>query len=471
MSTFDVALVGGGPRSTALLAALGCAARRDGRRRWVAVIDSLPDGAGTVWRHDQSSSLLANSVVSQVAVGGFPTLGDWGGADLAADAFPSRRAVGAYLRAAAGAIDEAIGPGIRVERISAMVRAAVQDGDHWRLELAGSTRRTVRADAVVVATGSGCPPMVATDPDGATRPLDAVPAGADVFVAGLGLSFHDAVSVLTEDRGGTYRSHDRGRRYLRSGREPRIMATSRSGLPVPPKAVGSAADPYHPDPLEQAELAAFRAPDGDLRAAIMTALRRRLLDRGVGAARLAAMSSDGIDIADWVAGRAFESATADAREFAQTVERTVDDFVAAVPALSARQLGALEAVGARLTSGPPPERFHKLEALLRAGVVRILPPDTSPGAAWSIRAYAPAPTPPFPLCRRDGTGWPLDPDGRILVRSGDNRCPGEMPPLAVLGEAASFPLGGGLPGPASRARLAAESDAVIAGLLAPMAPP
>jgi hypothetical protein len=63
------------------------------------------------------------------------------------------------------------------------------------------------------------------------RRLDELSHKATIAVEGLGLTAHDVVSQLTVGRGGRFR-RDRGRlRYLRSGREPRIVLYSRSGIP------------------------------------------------------------------------------------------------------------------------------------------------------------------------------------------------------------------------------------------------
>ncbi|MGW1379289.1 FAD/NAD(P)-binding protein [Streptomyces sp. NPDC002446] len=70
------------------------------------------------------------------------------------------------------------------------------------------------------------------DPDA----LDRIPPGARVLVRGLGLVFIDCLALLTEGRGGRYHRTSEGRlRYLPSGREPRLYAGSRRGVPLPPK--------------------------------------------------------------------------------------------------------------------------------------------------------------------------------------------------------------------------------------------
>lgn len=75
-----------------------------------------------------------------------------------------------------------------------------------------------------------------------THPGDAdlsnIPSSETVIIRGLGLSFNDYVSELTLGRGGSYMINDDGSlSYQPSGREPRIVAGSRRGIPYYPKAV------------------------------------------------------------------------------------------------------------------------------------------------------------------------------------------------------------------------------------------
>ena len=61
--------------------------------------------------------------------------------------------------------------------------------------------------------------------------LDRLSDVATIAVEGLGLTAHDVVSQLTVGRGGRFARRRGGLRYLRSGREPRILLHSRSGIP------------------------------------------------------------------------------------------------------------------------------------------------------------------------------------------------------------------------------------------------
>ncbi|MFE1538452.1 nicotinate-nucleotide--dimethylbenzimidazole phosphoribosyltransferase, partial [Corynebacterium bovis] len=73
---------------------------------------------------------------------------------------------------------------------------------------------------------------------GADQDLSSLAAGAEVIVRGLGMGFTDAVTLLTVGRGGRFvrdAAARSGLRYVPSGREPRIVASSHRGYPFLPK--------------------------------------------------------------------------------------------------------------------------------------------------------------------------------------------------------------------------------------------
>lgn len=69
--------------------------------------------------------------------------------------------------------------------------------------------------------------------------IDSIPAGANVIIRGLGMSFFDVLILSTVERGGRFVEDESARgglRYEPSGREPRFLATSRRGYPFLPQA-------------------------------------------------------------------------------------------------------------------------------------------------------------------------------------------------------------------------------------------
>ncbi|MEG9246858.1 FAD/NAD(P)-binding protein [Arthrobacter sp. Soc17.1.1.1] len=124
--------------------------------------------------------------------------------------------------------------------------------DPWRILLDDGSR--LHVDDVVLALGhlaATLTPEQARLQDVAARyglqywppavPADVawnrLPAQKTVLVRGLGLNFFDAMIQLTEGRGGRFSPADGGRlEYAPSGREPRIVAASRRGVPYRAKA-------------------------------------------------------------------------------------------------------------------------------------------------------------------------------------------------------------------------------------------
>ncbi|WP_349826695.1 FAD/NAD(P)-binding protein [Brevibacterium litoralis] len=68
--------------------------------------------------------------------------------------------------------------------------------------------------------------------------FERVPSGEDVIVRGLGMGFFDAMALVTIDRGGVFEPDPTtrsGLKYIASGREPRLLVSSRRGYPFLPK--------------------------------------------------------------------------------------------------------------------------------------------------------------------------------------------------------------------------------------------
>ncbi|MDT0436550.1 MULTISPECIES: FAD/NAD(P)-binding protein [Streptomyces] len=258
-----VAVVGAGPRGTAVVQRLAARLGGDGPGADIEVIEPFVPGAGRVWAPGQPESLLMNTLAGHatafpddsVRTPGPPTPGptllEWSGhhsPGLAPHAYPPRALMGRYLAWAFERIAAGAPPGVRVvHRRDRAVELAAAPGDRLRLVLAGGGE--VVADAVVLATGHTevlpgdgesalrsdaarlglvhVPPGQAHESD-----LSRVAAGEPVLVRGLALNFFDQLTLLTSGRGGRFTTSPGGRaRYLPSGREPRVYAGSGRGLP------------------------------------------------------------------------------------------------------------------------------------------------------------------------------------------------------------------------------------------------
>lgn len=500
---WDAVVVGGGPRAVALVERVTAHLRGSGTVS-IALVDAVEVGAGATWRTDQTEHFLNNTTSSATTI--YPdastgvdhlpvdgeTLVDWasrvareGGTgrdgwvvrearDVEPGSFPSRRLQGAYYVEQLERI-EARG-GVRLARIVGTVVDVVEHAGAATVVLADGARLVTAS--VVLAQG-----MVQSQPDAEVRALaaaadrhglvylppgmpaerdwEALPAGTDVIVRGLGANFFDVVAELTAGRGGRFEpvaGDPHGRlRYLPSGREPRLHPGSRRGIPYRSK--GDHRD-GRPAPLQPrfatpawfAELGARPHGSVDFAAEVWPVLARDLalagavaiearhpgavrggIDALVGALASLRLPAAGSPDAARAATRAVDAVLAAALEpdhalqlehlrrptsgaavgadgWASIVARWVDDELDSIadPCASPRQAvnlamaalrgpaarlaaagvveggsrvrdvqGWFDADGLFLASGPPATRTRQVLALVEAGVVRLIGPETA----------------------------------------------------------------------------------------------
>ncbi|MFE5734570.1 FAD/NAD(P)-binding protein [Streptomyces sp. NPDC056528] len=279
-----IAVVGSGPRGISVLERLAvrataeakaaeATAGRPPRPLRVHLIDATEVGAGRVWRTDQDDWFTMNTVISQVTMysgdpdggparpGAGPSLGQWiaeqtapGEEPLGPDDYASRVTYGHYLAAVYRTIADALPDHVELAPVTGRVTdLRPGDGGGYLLTL-DTAPHLLEADRVVLATGH---PFNAPDDferdmldftartpgtrylcgdSAADMPLgeENIPAGSAVGIRGIGLSFYDVMLSLTVGRGGVFRTRENGTlEYRPSGREPRIVVGSRSGLPIP----------------------------------------------------------------------------------------------------------------------------------------------------------------------------------------------------------------------------------------------
>ncbi|MEZ7003352.1 FAD/NAD(P)-binding protein [Streptomyces sp. AD55] len=306
-------LVGAGPRGLSVLERL-CARERKSPscdRLTVHIVDPDPPGAGRVWRTAQPRELLMNTVACQVsmftdasvAVEGpieeGPSLHAWARArargddgdgldadDLAEaralgpDSYPSRAFYGRYLE---WVFDRLVTTApahltVRVHRARAVDLTDEDDGARQRLVLSDGTGLP-GLDAVVLAQGhldaeptraeAGLAAHAARHGlrhVGPANPADVdlsdIAPGEAVVLRGLGLNFFDHMALLTLGRGGRFERDTDGRPVYRpSGREPRLYAGSRRGIPYHARGENEkgADGRHHPRLLTAAKAATLRA--------------------------------------------------------------------------------------------------------------------------------------------------------------------------------------------------------------------
>ncbi|WP_329265067.1 FAD/NAD(P)-binding protein [Streptomyces sp. NBC_01478] len=316
----EVCLVGAGPRGLSVLERL-CAQERKSPR-WdtvtVHVVDPDPPGSGRVWRPSQSRHLLMNTVASQVTVytdasvridGPLeegPSLYEWAralesgtlescpgpvaGADiltearaLGPDTYPTRALYGSYLTWAFGRVVANAAAHVRV-RVHAARAVALTDADGRRAGRQSVTledgTRLGALSAVVLAQGHVPARLSPTERrldrfaarHGLTYVAPANPADVDlsfvrpgesVLLRGLGLNFFDHMALFTRGRGGVFTRTGGRLVYRPSGREPRLYAGSRRGVPYQARGENEkgAHGRHRPRLLTAGCIAALRAGD------------------------------------------------------------------------------------------------------------------------------------------------------------------------------------------------------------------
>lgn len=265
-----LAVVGAGPRGTAVIERLVAASRLP---QWqgrvdVHLIDPYVGSGGSVWRYDQPRVLLMNTATSQTTQ--YPddstrpqlprlhedTLADsvdgdeLGPADCAPRAEFGRYLAHVLERAEADADPQ------RLRIIRHRGEALDVSGEPTSIQQVRLDDGTVlEVDAVALALGH-LPTVLGRRSRqlhdfaqqhglvhiGPANPLDVDYASLlgreRIAVQGMGLNFYDAIGMITEAAGGRFETDDSapsGLRYLPGGNEPVLLVGSRSGMVYRPK--------------------------------------------------------------------------------------------------------------------------------------------------------------------------------------------------------------------------------------------
>lgn len=267
----DVAIVGMGPRGLSVLERLLARLTETPVDATVRIWTFEPgeQGAGRIWRTSQPHWFAMNTAAGEVSIysggpdggphraGAGPSLYEWLAAHpdprwsaLGQSDYAPRPVYGEYLTAAYRAVVANAPANVHVLPVSARVDR-VERVDGQTVLTAYNGRFELAVDKVILTTGH--PRNVPDDTNrqflahadanpalryvmgdsAAEMPLDAIAPGSEVGIIGLGLTFFDVVAALTAGRGGVFTTDDNGvLRYRPSGKEPRIIAGSRSGLPM-----------------------------------------------------------------------------------------------------------------------------------------------------------------------------------------------------------------------------------------------
>ena len=278
-----IVLVGAGPRNLTLVERLMAYAKETTEPVDITLYDPYPIG-GRVWNPDQDPVFLMNTVTQHLTLFTDPSVPnhastalygpnfyEWSvtlGKDFVKmhnfvneahfmdeltrinpNHFTSRALFGVYAQwffSHLGAHTPA-NVTLSYERLQ-VLDVIKQDNQQFTVKLANN--REVVADQVIMALGINDAQLneeeqsfadAAATHDSlmylapshpAEAALDDIPARQEVVLRGLGLSFFDYMAKLTVRRGGRFARDNNGvMYYLPSGREPRIIAGSRRGLP------------------------------------------------------------------------------------------------------------------------------------------------------------------------------------------------------------------------------------------------
>ncbi|WP_344446776.1 FAD/NAD(P)-binding protein, partial [Kitasatospora nipponensis] len=278
----SLCVVGAGPRGLSVLERI-CANRavpgRTVRPLTVHLVEAVRDGGARVWRTDQPTELLMNTVACQVSmftdesvecagpVRPGPNLHEWArfmvlmdreeeypepvlaeARALGPDSYPSRAFYGRYLDWVLRRLVRTAPPGTTVRIHRARATALDDDADGTQTLTLDSGEQLSGLHAVVLAQGH-----VDSEPTGAELELqrfaeghqlgyfppgnpadlgfETVRPGEAVLLRGLGLNFFDCMAALTIGRGGRFERVGGRLVYQPSGREPQMYAGSRRGIP------------------------------------------------------------------------------------------------------------------------------------------------------------------------------------------------------------------------------------------------
>ncbi|GAA1988432.1 FAD/NAD(P)-binding protein [Kitasatospora viridis] len=265
---YRIAIVGSGPRGLAVAERLAARLAQHPPRQEVSIslVDKVQVGSGRVWRTTQDECFLMNTACGEVTMysgpaqggraraGAGPTLAEWWAEEEpdypGPGGYASRALYGRYLQSFLDAIESSLPPAAQLQRVVGEVVSIERLGDCY--ELVFDDGRRLTADRVVLSTGHPVPELsghqAALDAfatgrpwtryvrgdSAADMPLAGIAPDRSVAVLGMGLSFYDVAAALTTGRGGRFEEDGRGSlTYLPSGREPRLIAGSRSGVPMP----------------------------------------------------------------------------------------------------------------------------------------------------------------------------------------------------------------------------------------------
>lgn len=279
-SESSIAIIGMGPRGLSVLervcANAGLIHNSDIK---VHAVDPYPAGAGNVWRTDQSKHLLMNTVASQITLFtdpsvdckgphlSGPSLYEWArflvlinfwekydesvleeARKLDPDSYPTRAFYGHYLKWVYQLLIRNTPNNVTIHSHQARAVSLDDAPDGRQIIRLDDGSEPLNVNAVVLALGH-TPTILSNEErriqnfadkydlcyiapaNPADVNLDRIEPGKSVILRGLGLNFFDYMALLTVGRGGRFIRNQGRLMYESSGREPKMYASSRRGIP------------------------------------------------------------------------------------------------------------------------------------------------------------------------------------------------------------------------------------------------
>jgi uncharacterized NAD(P)/FAD-binding protein YdhS len=263
----QIAIIGIGPRGlTVLERIIAHALAKKMQDLFIYLFDPRDPGSGCHWPC-QPDHLLVNSVAGQITqfadesvkdagpILGGPSFYQWlidrhsvgDAAGICPDSYYSRSMFGEYLQWVYHYLLHIAPANLKVVFCKEPIKSVQRQADGaW--SLLTEANQSFHADYFFLTTGhtkqaafevAGLTPVIVTDPYPIAEKLAFIPAACPIAIEGMGLSTFDVFSYLTVGRGGRFvRSSVTGElQYLPSGKEPKINAFSRSGLPLSARAI------------------------------------------------------------------------------------------------------------------------------------------------------------------------------------------------------------------------------------------
>lgn len=262
-----ILIIGSGPRGLSVLERISAILESGSQVEAleIIIVDKNSIGNGRIWDNQQSKSYIMNTLATEISAfsghgpvhgakpGYGPSFAEWwqtNYTDVSTyQGFAPRAYYGEYLKFVFDVIRDNLSTNVIITALQDEVIDIDVNSGQCKVYMKES--ESITCDVIVIATGhaensyvgkfkeleshaysdSGAKFIGANS--SASIDYSEIIASDNVGVVGLGLSFFDVISELTEGRGGKFTYSEGGEcSYIPSGKEPNLICGSRSGLPI-----------------------------------------------------------------------------------------------------------------------------------------------------------------------------------------------------------------------------------------------